>query len=231
MRKAIFVVSMMTVLCYSSLYSQIEGDIELNQQHLDILVRSAIDNSPRMDRADISIQEISLAKRRHTNSWFKFISIGGNLNELSIRQFGSSSEDNNIFFPRYNVGLHFPLSAFGEQVTSRKKIAFEELKANSEKEELERKLKEEVTRKYVLYLKEKKILNIRKTLHEYLNADFKVIEQNFTEGRVALEEYDAKRRQLYTSMATVLEAESLYLMAKTELEIIANNDLEALGIE
>ena len=217
MRRSFLITVSLIILSGHNIFGQIEGEIEMNQQHLDILISSAIEHSPTMERNNIAFQEIDFSKRKHVNSWLKFVSIGGNLNELSIRQFGTSSEENNLFFPRYNFGLRLPLSAFGEQAATKKKLVFEELKTNTEKEEIERRIREEVTRKYVVYLKEKKILKIRKTLHEYVNADFQVIEQNFSEGRVALEEYDAKRRQLFMSQATVLEAESLYLMAKTEL--------------
>lgn len=210
--------------------AQDSDQIIINQEDLSLLIIKAIENSSSLDIFQIQSDNIFIEKKMINNEYLGLFFVSGNLNEYSIK---SLSGDNSIpnFYPRYNVGVNVRLDHFSN-VKNRKRLIEQNNKVNLlEAEETQRQLEEEVTKKYISYLKQKKILNIRANLAQFSMTDFKAIENKFANGDAELEEYNASRRNYYQNQMQLLEAESQYLQAKTELESIVQEKLELLGID
>ncbi|PIB34628.1 hypothetical protein BFP72_03990 [Reichenbachiella sp. 5M10] len=212
------------------LLAQSDDNLLIIQEDLDRLILSAIENSTKLDVHQLSLESAAYQKKMINNEHLSIISLSGNLNEYSIREL-SGDQTVSSFYPRYNVGLSFRLNHFSEIKNRKKLLEKDQQVILKQAEILERDLIEEVKKKYIEYLKTKQVLNIRKRLEQFSVADFNAVEQKFSEGSIDLPEYSAARRDYYSTKMQVLEAESRYQQAKTELETVVNNSLESMGIE
>ncbi|UXP32435.1 TolC family protein [Reichenbachiella agarivorans] len=207
-----------------------QENIEVNQEHLDKLIITAIQNSTKLDKQQIELNSTDYQTKMLNNEHLSLFFISGNLNEYSIREL---SGDNTVpnFYPRYNLGVNVRLNHFSEVKNRKKLILQEQQLILKDAEEAERDITAEVTKKYISYLKQKKIYNIKKTLEQFSIADFNALEQKFIEGELDIDKYNNSRRVYYSTKVDVINAESDLLTSKTELESFVGSTLATLGIE
>lgn len=207
-----------------------EAKIEIVQEDLDKLILTAIENYAELDLLQLQVNSNQIEKSIIKAEHLGLINLSGNLNEFSIRQIGG---DNTIpnFYPRYNVGIKFNLNYLSNNRNKKKLNEQERQMIMVQSQEVTRILEEEVTKKYIAYRKLKLTLNLKKRMEQFSLADFQAAEQKFIEGELTLEKYNASRNIYYSNQMQVLESESQYLQAKTELESLVSAKLVDLGIE
>ena len=157
-------------LCSSQLLGQnVSNTLEVNEEHLQLLLEAAVANSEDLKQANIQMTVADYNRKRANNEWLGLIAVGGNLNEISIKQFGDDpgEQQTNNFFPRYNFGLRVPLSMFGEISAKKKIIEQEKLIINSQSEQVKRSIEEQVKKLYFNYLKAKQSLSYKNTIDQF----------------------------------------------------------------
>jgi len=204
--------------------------IEVNQEHLDILIVSAIENDLTLDKHKIQIDAAKQERKMLNLEHLGLFSVSGNLNEFSVNDLTGNNNANN-FFPRYNIGVNIRLNHFANNKAKKKILESEKKMLAKDSEERVRKLEEDVTKSYVEYLRKKKAFILRRRLDQFSEADFNAIERKFSEGEITLEEYSRSRTEFYNNKMKLLQDESAYLQAKTELETLVNAKLSKLGVE
>lgn len=190
------------------------------------LVQLALQN-PNYEIADrkVTIAERNLKKAK--GSWLSAFSAQGNLNELSIKELGSTSNPNNpnnlnggLFFPRYNFSLTLPFDFFSAR-SNDVKVARENMYiAEAEKNQRYRTIRRDVLTAYEDFLmhKEKYDLQTRITQGEY--TEYKLAEKDFADGTITADAFKTTETAYYNQLITKAEMQRNYNVSKYELELL-----------
>lgn len=190
------------------------------------LIQLALQN-PNYEIAD---RQVLIAERnlsRAKGNWFSAFAASGNLNELSIKEFGSSSNPNNpnglnggLFFPRYNFSLTLPFDFFTSRSNEVKVARQNVYIAEAEKNERYRIIRRDVLTRYEDYLmyKEKFDLQTRITQGEY--TEYKLSEKDFADGTITAEAFKKIEIGYYNQLITKAEAQRHFNVSKYELELL-----------
>lgn len=192
------------------------------------LVQLALQN-PNYEIAD---RKVTIAERnlgRAKGNWLSAFAASGNLNELSIKEFGKSGNtdpntpgglNGGLFFPRYNFSLTLPLDFFSSR-SNEVKVARENVYiAEAEKNERYRLLRRDVLTSYEDYLmnKEKYDLQTRITQGEY--TEYKLSEKDFADGTITAEAFKKVEVAYYNQLITKVESQRNFNVSKYELELL-----------
>lgn len=220
----------MTFLTPFKNYSQTDLEpLTVNSEILALLIETALQNSPQIKAGSVKKATYEYEKKMVNNDWLGTLRVGGNLNEFSIKQFGENSgETSNQFFPRYNFGVSVPFNLFSDMKNEKKIIEQKNILIEYQTEELQRLLKETVTKQYIELLKYKKILAVKRNLEHFITADLHTKEEKFSNGSMDLAEYfDAKHQRALFNIE-ILEAESHVLRIEAELESTIGVELDSI---
>lgn len=189
------------------------------------LVQIAYRNNPNglIVQKEANVAQFDYKKARL--QWTDLIGVNGNLNEFSIKRFGSSDPiANNYFFPRYNISVRLPFSTF-VNLPANKKIAREQtLIAEDKINAYKLELRATVLRLYANYQTQETIVKIRRQGAEEEQNIFNAIEERFKKGTVTLQDYLASQNSNNNSKILAAQAENQFQQAKIDLE-------EVLGIK
>lgn len=191
------------------------------------LVQLALQN-PNYEIADRKVIIAERGLTRAKGNWLSAFAASGNLNELSIKEFGNSNNNptnpnglnGGLFFPRYNFSLTLPFDFFTSR-SSDVKIARQQVYiAEAEKNERYRIIRRDVLTRYEDYLmhKEKFDLNTRITQGEY--TEYKLSEKDFADGTITAEAFKKIEIAYYNQLITKAEAQRNFNVSKYELELL-----------
>jgi outer membrane protein TolC len=191
------------------------------------LVQLAWKNHPSSQIANdeylISIEEFKIQKAQ----WSTRLGVSGNLNEFNLKAFTNANEDNgNLFFPRYNFYLNFPLSSLVESPhkkrAARSKVRISENHVNMLK--LEMRLT--VLKLYSEYKTAELILRIKQQSIADEESNYLLIEQKYKNGDADVENYIMAQRSRNDVKIQLVEAENDFQISKLNLEQIIGMRLE-----
>lgn len=192
------------------------------------LVQLAWKNNPsaKVMQHDVAAAqyEVKVAATR----WTSLFGAQGNLNEFTIKQFTNSSSGatSNTFYPRYNVYLNLPLSAFFE-FPNAKKAARERVGIKEEQNNmLKLDIRARVLKAYKDYQKYDFIAKIRNADLEDFRQNFNTVEKNFKEGSASLEDYATAQRLLRDLQIQDVMAKNEFDKAKIDLEQLIGVKME-----
>ena len=180
------------------------------------LVQIAWQNYPEnaQFKSDIESAELNLKNARW--NWLNQIRISGNLNEITIDQ--DLVTENNLFFPRYNIGLTIPLGIFVNSPTN-SRIAKKELdKTNLALKKQMLTIREEVLKAYQDYLMFQDIYKIKNDLAEEEYSNFLTVEQSFQSGEASLSDYKEATKGYNLELESKIIAQNRLIKAKLTLE-------------
>lgn len=150
------------------------------------LVRLAWQNSPEvqvlMNELDKSALEVNQSKW----NWLDNVRITGNLNEFNIDK---DNQFQSQFYPRYNISASVSLGTF---FVNPIKTKIEKENVDISRHDINTKklaLRAEVLTRYQTYVSSKEIFDLRKQMQDESFSDYKVKEQSFARGEIALNEY------------------------------------------
>ncbi len=162
--------------------------------------------------------------------WLNHAFVSGNLNEITLNETlgtgGSRIAANNLFFPRYNIGVSIPLGTFFTQPIQRK-IAEEQLTiAEAGVVRQKATLKEAFLTKYYDYMMYSKLLKLQDEITSDQYSKLILLEGRFKSGDVGLEEYNVGLLAYQNEERKKIEAMRNYQVSKATLETLLGTPLE-----
>lgn len=191
------------------------------------LVQLAWRNNPTSAMVQGEAKVAQYESKAAGGKWLGLVGVQGNLNEFTIKRFtGSSDNNNNQFYPRYNIYVNLPLSTFTD-LGNAKKVARQRVSITQEKVNLTKlDLRATVLKLYSEYRKNEDILNIYKEAMEDEESTYLVIEQKFKNGQVSVEDYMRSQKSRNDQRIQLRIAENEYRKSKLDLEAVIGVRLE-----
>lgn len=141
--------------------------------------------------AQSSVYDIKKAKA----AWLNQLSPSFNVNEFSIKSFGSSVAQVNNFFPRYNINLSLPLGMFSTRAADVKIARLKTEKANYQRESNLANLKQQIKTNYQTYLSGKYLLALQESLLQDEKILLDRVTGMFENNQVDLEVFTSASRK------------------------------------
>ena len=185
------------------------------------LVRLAWRNNPASHIAQDEVMVSQYEYKAAKSHWTGMLGVQGNLNEFTIKKFtGDNTLGSYPFYPRYNISLNLPMSAFFEQPKMRK-AAQTKWEATSEKvKQLKLELRALVLKAYSEFQKYEQILGLRREALDEEESNFILVEQKFKKGEASYDDYARIQRSRNELKILVVTAESDYSKSKLDLEAL-----------
>lgn len=192
----------------------------------ELLVQLAWKNHPpnRIYEQKVSISDEYIKIARW--NWTKDIRATFNITDRSI----GTTENGNLFFPRYNIGIGFNLgNILG--VKHEKKIAVNEKEiAEYELNAQKLELRAEVLRRYRQYLLNLELLQIRARAAEDTDNNYVMTAQKFKNGEATYETYAHSIDAYHKAAEAKAEAQALLDEAKYSVEELIGVKLEDVKV-
>lgn len=197
------------------------------------LVQLAWNNNPTRKIFEIEENIADLELKDAKNDWLDLLSVNANLNEFTIDELTGNADanQNNLFYPRYNVNLSIPLSTFSNNSIKRRKAEQMRLRSIEERKLGMLEVRAKVLILYKEFLKNQELLRIRTSYEEDEKANFKDIEERFKGGNSTFEEYSKAQKDLYDQKMEKAVAENNYQRTKLLLEQVIGIPLEMVTLE
>jgi outer membrane protein TolC len=189
------------------------SDIEFPEK----LVRLAWQNNPSVGVLNSELEKSDLGVKYARWNWLDNFRVTGNLNEFTINK-PISSTDGSLFFPRYNISASISL---GNLFTTPMKTKMEKENVTISTDMLNQKkleIRSEVLRKYQTYISNKEIYDLRNQMMEDSFSDYKLKEQNFTNGEIQLTEYTLSLDRYNQQKINKIQAEKELNISRIEVE-------------
>lgn len=159
-------------------------------------------------------------------AWTQDLIAQFNLNEANINP--GSTNGQNIYYPRYLVGLRLDLGTFVVKPLEAKK-AKQEYNAAMWQVELQKSdLRNELIRRVQLYKLAKSLLKVKTQALEESNTLQIVIRQRFQRNEISIEEYNRANISNLRFLEEKYTAEAQYNLSKADLETMVTRPLETL---
>jgi len=220
------------VLCLSASAQQIDykkiilPDAITNVTIEERLVQLAWRNNPEAKIAQHDVKAAQYDVKVAASRWTSLLGAQGNLNEFTIKQLSGTSTGTVNFYPRYNVYLNVPLSAFFD-FPNTKKAARERMNIKEEQSNLLKlDIRARVLKLYSDYRKNETVWRIRKEELDDFKLRVNTIEQKFSDGSATLEEYVTAQRLYREVQVDEATAKSDFDKSKLDLEQIIGVKLE-----
>lgn len=182
----------------------------------DCIVQLAWKNSPgntvMQHRSNIAAKEVEKTKRE----WLEDIMLTVNLNESHFGR--NDSLDNNIFFPRYNLGATFNL---GKILNRKHAIGIseeEQIIADLEADQQKLEVRAEVLRRYENYLLMEDLEKIQTKAEQEAEEMYLLATEKFKSDRIDFKDYNDATERYHNSKAERLRATSEVKQAIFALE-------------
>lgn len=166
----------------------------------------------------IAIEEVKNALSADKNvkkEWMRDVQATFNLNEANLR---SADTTNNVFFPRYNLGLNLNLynilSQKEKNKISKRDIDIAEQKVNKRKLEI----RAETLTRYANYKLAHDILKARTLVEQDMNATYILVQQLYKNDEKTLEDYTTASAAYFAAQEARIRAENDVLLAKYRVE-------------
>jgi outer membrane protein TolC len=181
------------------------------------LVALALQN-PSYEVADRKAKVAEFTLKKAKGSWLGLFAATGNLNELSIKQGGSSGGENALFFPRYNFAVNLPLDFFSAKSNDVKIARENVLIAEAEKNERYRRIRKEVLSKYEDYLMHKEKLELLTRMAQAEYTRYKLAEKDFEDNLITSEVFNKSEAAYFEIQIKKSESQRNFNVVKLELE-------------
>ncbi|MBI3138195.1 MAG: TolC family protein [Sphingobacteriales bacterium] len=150
-------------------------------------------NNKRVKLADKDINVKKFEVQKNKAAWLNNMSASFNLNEANIKSTGT--DQNNIFFPRYNLGLTLPLGFFFSKAKDVQIARGNYEMAEALKEAQVEETREAIKMQYQVYQAGKYLLALHETILQDENVLLKEAEAKFAKNEIGLQAFtDASRR-------------------------------------
>ncbi len=146
----------------------------------------------RSMEADAKASEYTWKASRY--SFLNDLSVSGNLNEYSLKGLNNNSNNGNLLYPRYNVGVRVGL---GEFFTTDKTAKANFYRYQSETERLKdgrQKIRMQVKTNYQDYAMTQKLMALQQEILQDQLIAFSKIEEKFKNGELSLDVYTRESR-------------------------------------
>ncbi len=181
-------------------------------------------NNKRVKLADKDISVKKFEVQKNKAAWLNNMSASFNLNEANIKS--TSSTQNNIFFPRYNLGLTLPLGFFFSKAKDVQIARGNYEMAEALKEAQVEETREAIKMQYQVYQADKYLLALHETILQDENVLLKEAEAKFAKNEIGLQAFtDASRRynaELVKKIGLLKDVNN----AKYQLETLIGMSLE-----
>jgi outer membrane protein TolC len=199
-----------------------------NISYEERLVQLAWQNNPAslIAKSDVTAAEHEV--KAAGTQWLRQFGVTANLNKYSLEEFNGSAEADEVFnfYPAYNVFFTLPLSTFFEGPHV-KKAAQSRLDASEERvNQLKLNLRAEVLKRYNDYKMNEEIRNILKEALADEESNYLVLEEKFKDGTATVEAYQQSLKSRNELRIKVVEAETLLVKSKIDLEALIGIKLE-----
>jgi len=191
------------------------------------LVQLALQN-PTYEIADHTAAAAEYQIRIAKSNWLNVLSAAGNINEFTINQIfhTGNTATQNIYFPKYNLGLTIPMDIFSRQKNTVKIAKENYLIAEAQKNDRFRQIKVDVLTKYEDYLLDKQILDFQSQVAQDQFTLYKRSEKDFQDGIIKLEEFEKSYKGWVEEQTKKLTYQRNLNVIKLELERIIGVKLE-----
>ena len=158
---------------------------------LQLLIDSAMANSPEMTISEVSLKQNEIEIRQGSKDWADLFGLGG---RYGYGQFITSSEDIGVIFsePRtgyqISAGVSLPLSYF---VTRNGRMELLKTQMEISKQEMRRTemdIRDQVIQTYNQLVLLQRLINISAEARESATLQYKMAEERFREGQISLED-------------------------------------------
>lgn len=166
-------------------------------------------------------RQIEIAAKKVKMTWWEWLKDANatfNLNEIHFTQATSTTELNNLFFPRYNFGLNFNL---GEIVSrpGRTKIAKEEMKiVELEEQQQMLKVRSEVLQRYQDYELSLEIYKFKTQAAEEAESVYTLVLEQFENDKVDFKDFTAASSNFHGANEAKAMAKTQVTKTKIALE-------------
>ena len=228
MKKIVIILTLLPTIIFAQKVDY--NDIILPQSAVDVgfpekLIQLAWQNNPANEilnrEREIAEHDVKLSKF----SWLENMRIQGNVNEFIINP--SSDVGNRAqFFPKYNVSGFVNLGTFFLIPTETKKRKENVLIANARINSQKLLIRAQVLRNYQDYVMNRELLRIQTEASEDALNAFSIAEQNFKNGTLGLEEYNASLKAYNHQQVLKITAENKFNISKINLEELIGIKLE-----
>lgn len=196
---------------------------DISYKYLDLLVATAKANYPRMKTYGqrINIAEINIKKARL--SWFDVFSFS-----YLYSPTNTTTLINPSFLNGYQVGMYVNIGA-ALQKPSAVKVAKSEMEiARFEKEEYELNIEAMVKQRYYLYMQSLAMLKLKASSATDAESSMKQIKYRFEKGEETFQNFNNTSMTYTGHLQAKIEAESSFLIAKSNLEELLGKKLEEI---
>ena len=191
------------------------------------LVQLAMQN-PTYEMADHAANAAEYQVRMAKGNWLSIIQASGNINEFTINQIfeTGNAATQNIYFPKYNLGLTIPMDLFSRQKNTVKIAKENYLIAEAQKNDRFRQIRADVLTKYEDYLLDKQMLDFQSQVAQDQFTLYKRAEKDFQDGIIKLEEFEKSYKGWVEEQSKKLLYQRNLNVIKLDLERIIGVKLE-----
>lgn len=193
------------------------GEVDFSER----LVQLAWANHPSNTVVQMKAEQTQYEINRAKLGWMQRFFVAGNLNEFTIR-----GQNENFFFPRYNIGVTLPLGVFVETPNQTKIAKTEQKIAYEQVNQQKLAIRAQVLSLYQNYTSLKEIFRIQSEITEDENARYILVEQQFKMGEATLEKLNEALRGYNEQMLRKIRSENDMLQTKIQLEELIGMPLE-----
>ncbi|HTI89855.1 MAG TPA: TolC family protein [Puia sp.] len=184
-------------------------------------------NNPQIRSMEHSTQSLAMEYSRSKTLWLNNITLAGNLNEYSIKEFSNSDQfKGQTLYPRYNLGVLIPLGIF---VNSPKqaKADYYRYQAQADQVEVEKlAIRRNVIQNYTEYQMNLKLVALQEEVVQDATQLFNRYFAKFNRGEVTLETFTVASRSKNTENVRLLNVERDLKNSKTQLEALIGMNLD-----
>ncbi len=216
---------LLLVFSFSSFALKAQESIltDVSYKYLDLLTATAKTNYPRtkINGQRINIAETNVKKAKL--SWFDVFSFS-----YLFSPTNTTTIINPSFLNGYQVGMYVNIGA-ALQKPSAVKLAKSELEiAKFEKEEYELNIEANVKQRYYLYVQSLAMLKLKASSATDAESSMKQIKYRFEKGEETFQNYNNVSMSYTDHLQSKIEAESSFLIAKSNLEELLGKKLEEI---
>lgn len=179
-------------------------------------------NNPAIKISESNIN-ISYADLDRTKlSWLSNITVGANINEFVVSNSAAAN-----FFPKYNLGLMFPLDYF-KKIKHDKAVAKENISIAKElKNDKMQAIKSEVLSRYETYKEMKEVVFLQKSFLEYDFSNYESARSAYSDGNGTLMDLNKSHQNYLIGKSKLVSLEKDLNISIIRLEEMINVPLES----